>query len=145
MTALLIAWLMIGSPQQAKAPSLLGEWTAWRITSGDVLEKHPKQEGKLLLKANGAFTWHSKYQDMNGSYRIHGRKIMLEGISISPDYGDPKESRSPVRFPLVERYGLLWDGDYDMGVASFVYSRPGKKLVLPPDKDWPSLGDFFGR
>ncbi len=139
---------MAGSPQQGKAPSLLGEWTAWRVTSGDIAEAHPKQEAKLLLKADGTFTWHSKNQDMNGTYNIHGSKLMLEGISLGPQtlrmgnyYGD----RSPVRFPLVERYGLLWDGCYDMGGASFVYARPGRKLVLPPDKDWPSPGEFFGR
>jgi hypothetical protein len=144
MMTLLVAWAM--GQTHRTAPSVVGEWSVWRITMGDWLVYPPKLLGKLVLSADGKFTSHTTegyVQDRKGSYLVQGDWITLKGTSVWTEFGH-KDSSQPVQDKLLRRNGLLWDGAYNFGVGSYVYTRPGKGTSIPRDeKGWPPFEDFM--
>jgi hypothetical protein len=147
MPTLLIACIMIGGPGHARSVALLGEWCAWRITSGSTLVDPPKLlKGELILKANGTYTSHVEElgfgERSKGTYRVLGKRIIFKGAHWSDIKGEKGVHYSEL-FPLFHRDGQLWADGYLHGEGSYVYIRPGKRFAIPHDyKDWPSLTDF---
>ena len=141
MPTLLMACIIAGGPVHARSAALLGEWHAWRVTSGSSLVQPPTfVKGELVLKANGTYTWNKKELGFGergkGTYRVLGKRIRFKGVHWSVIKGE-KEVHYSELFPLLNRDGQLWARD------SYVYTRPGKRLKLPPNqKDWPSFADF---
>jgi len=149
MTGLLVACVLISGNGHARhLRSVLGEWCAWRITSGDVLVDPPQlAAGKLVLKFDGTFTWHlgesSCAQDSHGRYRLRCNLITLKGKTVTTEI-DGEKTPAPMELRLARRDGQLWDGAYCFGCGSLIYARPGKKPEIPLSEcDWPSLSAFW--
>ena len=98
MTALILAFLAVSThPRPPHPPTIVGEWTPWRITSGDVLETPPKHEsGKLVFKSDGTFSevstdWLSTHwistERLSGTYHILGNLISLKTVGTLHSLG----------------------------------------------------------
>ncbi|MFI5387400.1 MAG: hypothetical protein ACHQ50_14920 [Fimbriimonadales bacterium] len=152
MIGLAVAWVLIGGSNHGKrVASVLGEWCAWRITSGDVLVSPPQlATGRLVLKSDGTFRWHleesGSMEDSKGTYRVRGHNLIVTGDTVlSKAHGTSgARTRMPIKFTLIHRGRQLWDDSYIFGGGSFVFSRPGRRPVVPhSENDWPSLRDVL--
>ena len=153
MTALILAFLTVSTHLRPRHPvTIVGEWSPWRITSGDALETPPKHgSGKLVFKSDGTFAevlteWLSNHwiytERVSGTYHIHGNLISLKSVGTVHGLGQ-KPKRVKYSRDLIRRAGQLWEGSYLDGTGSFIYTRPGQKPQVPLDQNrWPSMEDF---
>src|SRR5690349_9123530 len=114
MALCIVLCALIVKAQNIQTPAIFGEWRIWRITMGDCLQDPPTQLGKLFLKADGTFTWHTKelhrVDDARGTYRFDGNQMTFKGVATSNWMGQI-EKRTDLN-AFLYRKGMLWDGAY---------------------------------
>lgn len=139
LAVVLAVWVIVVGCGHRKPIPVEGTWVVAKIGDTSMpMGKAGYPEMKLVLNPDGTFTDHTESHimmdlvvDTKGTYKVSGKKLILEGrmTSMSDDGYKKSKSEMPIKLEMsIENWQLV----RTLGGTKTVYIRKGTKMAAEP-------------